>query len=66
MFQETVILAERAVVAGLTEGAAFPMIKKPVVCRWSLVVRRAFTVPAILVLANDQRLRTHDDFLLCA
>ena len=33
-----------------------------VVSGWSLVVRRAFTLPTVEVLANDQRLRTNDDF----
>jgi hypothetical protein len=44
MFKETVILAERAVVAGLTEGAAFPMMKKR---RSSLVVRRSPSIYAV-------------------
>jgi uncharacterized protein (TIGR00299 family) protein len=51
-------------VARFDGGCRVPYDEKTslVVSGWSLVVRRAFTLPTVEVLANDQRLRTNDDF----
>jgi hypothetical protein len=52
LLQETVILAERAAGAGLTEWDGFPMMKKR---RLSAVVSRSLSIYADnnAVLAND-------------
>jgi hypothetical protein len=62
VLKKIAIVAERAAGAGLTEDAGFPMMKNPVVGRWSFVVGRSDSGAEGWVLANDQGPTTSDGF----